>query len=1112
MMIPSLQRETLKVNTSPTNKDDEAEMALDCKTPTGLEHKIPETAWDCKTPTGEEHKIPILNTCPPAPGPRWLLDSLSEKKKASKMNSRAEPKIQGMVSPGLLGDGLETCADQKDKIDGFWNFTTRSYSNYHAGLEATGIPSVTPDRQRMICARFYGGVTMKQSRDGIWNDRNSKSSSVASAPAPLILDIDDFKGDFSFDALFGNLVNDLLPSFQDEEADSAEGNIGGSDILANGHARAPSDAARLAQGLSSPLFPEVDSLLSLFRDSCRELIDLRKQIDGRLYNLKKEVSVQDSKHRKTLAELEQGVDGLFDSFARLDSRISSVGQTAAKIGDHLQSADAQRETASQTIELIKYMMEFNGSPGDLMELSPLFSDDSRVSEAASIAQKLRSFAEEDLGRQGLSVTSVMGNATASRGLEVAVANLQDYCNELENRLLARFDAASQKRELSTMAECAKILSQFNRGTSAMQHYVATRPMFIDVEVMNADTRLVLGDQGSHASPSNVARGLSSLFKEITDTVRKEAATIMAVFPSPSDVMSILVQRVLEQRVTALLDKLLVKPSLVNLPPMEEGGLLLYLRMLAVAYEKTQELARDLQAVGCGDLDVEGLTESLFSSHKDEYPEHEQASLRQLYQAKMEELRAESDHLSESTGTIGRSKGAPVASSHQQITVTVVTEFARWNEEAISRCSLFSSGPAMLAANVKAVFTCLLDEVGQYITEGLERARDGLTEAAALRERYVLGTSVSRRVAAAAASAAEAAAAAGESSFRSFMVAVQRCGSSVAIVQQYFANSISRLLLPVDGAHAASCEEMATAMSSAEAAAYKGLQQCIETVMAEVERLLSAEQRATDYRSPDDGMAPDHRPTNACTRVVAYLSRVLEAAFTALEGLNKQAFLTELVSLSLDSFDSTGIRLHKGLLNHWQKFTFNPSGGLRLKRDITEYGEFVRSFNAPSVDEKFELLGIMANVFIVAPESLSTLFEGTPSIRKDAQRFIQLREDYKSAKLASRLSSLWTSSEKDYAVRCILVNDTLRDENGTLGNPSLTSFSEFRVLVPFRSSKWLPYKKTTVNIYCKCQFELLFCAYGLSRHRKATIAFSDGSGTNEGSNCSQARLLPSPPRS
>lgn len=530
----------------------------------------------------------------------------------------------------------------------------------------------------------------------------------------------------------------------------------------------------------------------------------------------------------------------------------------------------------------------------------------------------------------------------------------------------------------------------------MQHYVGLRPMF-DLEVMNTDARLVLGDPGSQPSPSNVARGLISLYKEITDTVRKEAATITAVFPSPSDVMSILVQRVMEDRVPKLLEKLLVKPSLLNPPPLEEGGLILYLRLLAVAYEKTLNLARDLRGVGCGDLDVEGLTESLFVPLKDVYIEHEQASLRQLYKSKMEELRAESQQSSESTGTIGRSKGASVSSSQQQISVTVVTEFIRWNEEAVSRCTIFSSQPAILAANVRAVFTCLLDQVSLYVTEGLERARDNLTEAASLRERFVLGSNLSRRVAAAAASAAEAAAAAGESSFRSFMVAVQRCGSSVAIVQQYFGNSISRLLLPVDGAHAAACEEMSSALSGAESAAYKGLQQCIETVMAEVERLLSSEQRTTDYRPLDDGIVPDHRPTAACTRVVAYLSRVLESAFTALEGLNKQAFLTEL-----------GNRLHKGLLNHWQKFTFNPSGGLRLKRDITEYGEFVRSFNAPTVDEKFELLGIMANVFIVAPESLATLFEGTPSIRKDAQRFIQLRDDYKSAKLASKLSSLWSS--------------------------------------------------------------------------------------------------------
>lgn len=821
------------------------------------------------------------------------------------------------------------------------------------------------------------------------------SRAPSSTSLPLILDIDDFKGDFSFDALFGNLVNELLPSFQEEDGDAGEGGGGGGE-LPNGHHRAPSDVSKLVQG--SALFPEVDKLLALFKDSCKELVDLRHQIDIRLQNLKNEVAVQDSKHRKTLAELEKGVDGLYDSFARLDSRISSVGQTAAKIGDHLQSADSQRETASQTIDLIKYLMEFNSSPGDLMELSPLFSDDSRVAEAASAAQKLRSFAEEDVGRHGVSVSSAVGTANASRGLEVAVGNLQDYCNELENRLLSRFDAASQKRDLSTMAECAKILSQFNRGTSAMQHYVASRPMFIDVEVMSKDSNLVLGDQGLQAGTTYIARGLSTLYKEITDTVRKEASTIMAVFPSPNDVMSILVQRVLEQRVTSILDKLLVKPSLVNLPSVEQGGLLLYLRVLAVAYEKTQDLSKELHSVGCGDLDVEGLTESLFLAHKDDYPEHEQASLRQLCQAKMEELRAEIQQQSDAAGNAARAKTAINTSSQQQISVTVVTEFVRWNEEAISRCILLSSQPAPLAANVKTVFTCLLDQVSQYLTEGLERARESLNEAASLRDRFMIGTSVSRRVAAAAASAAEAAAAAGESSFRSFMIAVQRSASSVAILQQYFSNTIARLLLPVDGAHAASCEDMGTAVSRVEAAAHKGLLQCIDTVMAEVERLLSTEQKPTDYRSPDDGLAPDYRPTTACIRVVAYLSRVLEVAFTALEGLNKQSFLSEL-----------GNRLHKGLLNHWQKFTFSPSGGLRIKRDINEYSDFVRSFNAPSVDENFELLGIVANVFVVAPESLASLFEGNPSIRKDAIRFIQLRDDYKSAKIASRLNNIVADS-------------------------------------------------------------------------------------------------------
>lgn len=51
--------------------------------------------------------------------------------------------------------------------------------------------------------------------------------------------------------------------------------------------------------------------------------------------------------------------------------------------------------------------------------------------------------------------------------------------------------------------------------------------------------------------------------------------------------------------------------------------------------------------------------------------------------------------------------------------------------------------------------------------------------------------------------------------------------------QFFSNTISRLLLPVDGAHPSACEDMGSAVSVVEAAAHKGLLQCIDTVMSEV---------------------------------------------------------------------------------------------------------------------------------------------------------------------------------------------------------------------------------------------------------------------------------------
>lgn len=74
-------------------------------------------------------------------------------------------------------------------------------------------------------------------------------------------------------------MKELLPSFQEEETDTdGHSNTSGGDSFPNGHMRVPSDAAKYAQPVSSPLFPDVEKLLSLFKDSCKELVELHKQV------------------------------------------------------------------------------------------------------------------------------------------------------------------------------------------------------------------------------------------------------------------------------------------------------------------------------------------------------------------------------------------------------------------------------------------------------------------------------------------------------------------------------------------------------------------------------------------------------------------------------------------------------------------------------------------------------------------------------------------------------------------------------------------------------------------------------------------------------------------
>lgn len=185
---------------------------------------------------------------------------------------------------------------------------------------------------------------------------------------------------------------------------------------------------------------------------------------------------------------------------------------------------------------------------------------------------------------------------------------------------------------------------------------------------------------------------------------------------------------------------------------------------------------------------------------------------------------------------------------------------------------------------------------------------------------------------------------------------------------------------------------------------EGLRNAIHLFFAQVEKILLSEQKKNEYR-PNAGTAMVFdRPTIACQLICALIDALRLKAMETLKPPNLTSFLEEV------GFEASGC-----LSIHITHFTFSPPGALRLKRDMAEYIDTMRKFNSNEVLNQFETLQQLVNVFIVAPESLLGLVDGTLRMsHKDALKYVQLREDFKTAKIDGQsLSQLFTSEMNEF---------------------------------------------------------------------------------------------------
>ncbi len=644
----------------------------------------------------------------------------------------------------------------------------------------------------------------------------------------------------------------------------------------------------------------------------------------------------------SVSSMSASCDALLVQFGVLDDRVARVGRTAAHIGDRLANVDSARRRAETAVDLISALSLFDtdGAPA----LGPLFTDDNRLPEAAALTNRLLALAES-------------GAAAGLPSCARALARLQTYANGLENRLVARFDAAGGKQDVAGMAAAAAVLTSFNGGASCVARFVATRPMFLTMglgeDASPSDTPPATEAEALSAATA-VVRVLGVQFRDLLRDARDDAATVTAVFPAPSVAMSTLVQRLLEQRVRSALESTV--PPL--LPPEASAAAaapprLARLLVLAGAYERTMELATRLAALpGCGGapLDAVAAADELFVTWRDRYLDDELMTQRGL----------------------GEGDSFGIAGAEARL--------ARAGD-ALTRCELLVRAPAARAAAAAALVHALCVDIIRHMRSGLDGA------CAAVASRTKTHTAATPGVTAV-----------GEGAGALLDEAGRAC-RVVHALQQHLADSAAPLLVADPGARAAAADSARQAGIFIEAALANCLQCAVAAAAAAAERTLAHEQSKADF-SPktvgNSGDAPDapqlaaDRPTVACMRVVALLERVHAAASAALDAHNCLALSTSLAGRLLSMLEA-----------HLLGFLYTPAGGLRLKRDLAEYGTLLAAWGVPQAaapQRRLAELGALVNILIAPRPALASLLHGeglgVAVQRPELLRWLALRGDYR----------------------------------------------------------------------------------------------------------------------
>ncbi|KAK3600903.1 hypothetical protein CHS0354_013280 [Potamilus streckersoni] len=528
--------------------------------------------------------------------------------------------------------------------------------------------------------------------------------------------------------------------------------------------------------------------------------------------------------------------------------------------------------------------------------------------------------------------------------------IADKYDQIENELIEEFKIAHSENDQKKMRRCASVLSNF-------KGYGRCIDAFIEATQKHAFMK-------------------QDPFDAVLPLCQKTNDLAQAVFSSPETVMGKLVQNIYMGKLQAF-----VKSKLDNQQDQEQ-----YLKDLYELYTRTTQLSSDLSVYKLGNDSslLAKLTKVVFLKHLDNYSSVETAYLKERCSALLQRYYDEREHQKKQMQSGGLSELrrdiqakivnvtqaniniGPTIENYggetflsQEVAINILQE----TKLALKRCKVLS-GTSDVAENAVRVLDVLIQYlVVEHIDYAIEIGLHGIPLSDPKSQPKIYFFDVVSQA---------------NTLFHLFEKQFMDCAVPLIMSTPKYSDCLHRK------------RELREQMESK---IDTGLERVITSITGWVKNILANEQKKTDFK-PEESNTFIPSGTNASAKVVKFLTEQHLSIRTNLDGKNVEVVLFEI-----------GTRLHRVIYEHLLQFMYNSLGAMLVICDVNEYRKCVKEFKIPLVNQLFEKLHALCNLLVVVPENLKQVCSGEQLAGLDKSvllSFIQLRTDYKTAKLSTML--------------------------------------------------------------------------------------------------------------